>query len=192
MSPGGHFVTTALACAVAAATGSPALAVGVAVGGFFIDVDHAVDYVLFDRQRDLRPAIFLRYYQEGRAQRLVLALHSYELFTVLAGLAWWLQAPWLVGYLIGGLMHLALDIAFNGKLTPRSIWAFYSFVHRACHGFSARVLLGEPRRNPASRHFWVDFFRGSAPPPVVDSAAKSCESSWSKTNRSSAMSSTTR
>lgn len=148
--------------------------------------------MLFDRQRDLRPAVFLRYYLEGRAQRLVLVLHSYELFTVLAGLAWWLEAPWLVGYLIGGLLHLALDIAFNGKLTPRNIWAFYSFVHRARHGFTARVLLGEPRLQSASRPFWVDFFRGSMPPPVVDSAAKSCESSWSKTNRSSAMSSTTR
>ena len=61
MSPGGHLVTTALACAaVYAGTESVALTAGLAAGGFLIDVDHAVDYVLFERQRDLRPGSFLR------------------------------------------------------------------------------------------------------------------------------------
>ncbi len=193
MSPGGHFITTAVACGVLGlTTGSTALAAGVAVGGFLIDVDHAVDYALFERQRDLRPATFLRYYVEERAQHLVLALHSYELFAVLTALAWWFEAPGLVGYLLGGSMHLALDIAFNGKLTPRNIWAFYSFVHRARHGFSARALLGETTRVSATRRFWVDFFRGGTLPPVVDSPPTPCESSWSKTSRSSEISSTTR
>jgi hypothetical protein len=164
MSPGGHLVTTALACAAAAATGSAALAVGVAVGGFLIDVDHAVDYALFERQRDWRPAAFLRYYVEGRARRAVLALHSYELFAALAVLAWWIPAPALRGYLLGGLMHLGLDIAFNGQLTPRNIWAFYSFTHRARHGFSSRALLGQTPPAPRRRaRFWADFFRGGAP-----------------------------
>jgi hypothetical protein len=193
MSPGGHLLTTAVAGGVlGATTGSPALAAGVALGGFFIDVDHAVDYVLFDGQRDLRPATFLRYYLEGRGRRLVLVLHSYELFLMLAGLAWWLEAPVLVGYLLGGLMHLALDIAFNGQLTPRSIWAFYSFAHRARHRFSGAALLGVGTRAPSSRHFWVDFFQGGALPHVLDSRPTPCESSWSKTSRSSETSSTTR
>jgi hypothetical protein len=56
-------VTTLAACAATAtATGSVPLTLGVAAGGFLIDVDHALDYVLFDGQRDLRPASFLRYY----------------------------------------------------------------------------------------------------------------------------------
>ena len=84
MSPGGHLVTTLAACgATAVVTGSLTLTVGVAAGGFLIDVDHAVDYVFFDRQRDLRPGAFLRYYLEGRVQRAVLVLHSYELFALL-------------------------------------------------------------------------------------------------------------
>jgi hypothetical protein len=175
MSPGGHLVTTAAACAVTAAvTGSLALTAGVAAGGFLIDVDHAVDYVLFERQRDLRPGSFLRYYVEGRFRRTVLALHSYELFALLAAVAWWRDLPWLWAYLAGGTLHLALDIAFNGKQTPFSIWAFYSFAYRACHRFEAIALLGLTERRPASPHFWSAFFAGTPPPPaaVPDNGAR--------------------
>ena len=150
-------MTTLAACAATAtATGSVPLTLGVAAGGFLIDVDHALDYVLFDGQRDLRPASFLRYYVEGRVQRVVLALHSYELFVVLGGLAWWLNSLPLWGYLMGALMHLALDIAFNGEYMPTSITAFYSFAYRAANGFDARRLLGGPR--VTADGFWSSFF----------------------------------
>jgi hypothetical protein len=76
MSPGGHLVTTAVACAaVNAGTGSAALIVGLAVGGFLIDVDHIPDNLVFERQRDLCPSVFLKYYREGRVRRVVLPLH---------------------------------------------------------------------------------------------------------------------
>jgi hypothetical protein len=167
MSPGGHLVTTVAACAAALALtrtlpagDALALAGGIAAGGFFIDVDHAVDYVLFERQRDLRPGAFLRYYLEGRMRRVVLVLHSYELFAILAALAWWLESLPLTGYLLGALMHLALDIVFNGEQTPRSIGAFYSFAYRARHAFDAQALFGnEPRAVP--RGFWAAFFVGA-------------------------------
>ena len=97
-------------------SGSLPLATAVALGGFFIDVDHAVDYVLFNRQWDLRPAVFLRYYLEARPERVVLVLHSWELFALLAAIAWWTGCPLLWGYLGGSSMHLLLDIAFNGSL----------------------------------------------------------------------------
>jgi hypothetical protein len=96
MSPGGHAATTAVASAATAfLSGSLPLAAAVALGGFFIDVDHAVDYWLFNRQRDLRPTAFLRYYLEGRAERVVLALHSWELFALLAAIGWWTGWPLL-------------------------------------------------------------------------------------------------
>lgn len=162
MSPGGHLVTTAAACAVTVAvTGSWPLAAAVAAGGFFIDVDHAVDYVLFERARDLRPSAFLRYYVEGRVRRMVLVLHSYELFALLGALAWLTESPWIGGYLAGALMHLALDIMFNGRLTPRSIAAFYSFGYRLAHRFDARALLGDTDLTPAPARFWSAFFVGS-------------------------------
>ncbi len=157
VSPGGHLLTTAAACATAAAlTGSLPLTAGIALGGFLIDVDHALDYVLVERQVDLRPAAFLRYYMEHRARRAVLVLHSYELFALLIALAWWLDTPLLWGYLLGGLMHLGLDIRFNGE-SPRSIGAFYSFAYRLAHRFDARVLLGDGL--PAvPQTFWAAFF----------------------------------
>lgn len=162
VSPGGHLVTTAIACATAAAiTGDAVLTAAVAVGGFLIDADHAVDYVVFERQRDLRPGSFLRYYLEGRTRRVVLALHSYEVFALIAVAAWWTHASWLWGYLLGGLMHLTLDLIFNGELTPRSIVPFYSFVYRLAHRFDARAMLGETKVAPPPRQFWAAFFQGA-------------------------------
>jgi hypothetical protein len=173
MSPGGHLVTTIAACAATAyATGSAPLTAAVAAGGFLIDVDHAIDYVLFEGRRDLRPQAFLRYFIEGRMRWAVLILHSYELFALLGALAWWTQAPLISAYLLGALMHLALDIVFNGRVTPRSIVAFYSFAYRLSHRFDARVLLGiTPRRD--RRRFWAEFFGGArelSPLPIERAA----------------------
>ncbi|HEV8472498.1 MAG TPA: hypothetical protein VGR82_06965 [Methylomirabilota bacterium] len=164
MSPGGHLATTAAACAgVAALTGSWTLTAAVAAGGVLIDVDHAIDYVVFDGQRRLTPDAFLRYYLEGRMRRAVLVLHSYELFVVLGALAWWTQSLWVWGYVWGALMHLALDLCFNGEVTPRSISAFYSFGYRLAHRFDARQLLGDTATvAPAS--FWAAFFAGARRP----------------------------
>ncbi len=159
MSPGGHLLTTAAACASAAmVTGSPAMTVGIALGGFFIDVDHAVDYVLFEGQRDLRPAAFLRYYMEGQARRAVLALHSYELLTVLACLAWWFDLTLLAGYVFGAVIHLGLDIRYNGEFTPRSITAFYSLGYRLAHRFDSQTLLAYSSPPVPWAGFWATFF----------------------------------
>ena len=162
MSPGGHAVATVVASAATAyLSGSLPLATAVALGGFFIDVDHAVDYVFFNRQRDLRPASFLRYYVEGRVERVVLALHSWELFALLAAIAWWTGWPLVWGYLGGAAMHLLLDIAFNGEFVPTNIVAFYSFAYRAAHGFDGAVLLGHQERIVPVK-FWSAFFKGAS------------------------------
>jgi hypothetical protein len=168
VSPGGHLLTTLAACAGSAVLArdlpladSLALTAGILAGGFLIDVDHAVDYVLFERQRDLRPSAFLRYYLEGHVKRVVLALHSYEVFALLGLLAWHLDALALWGYLVGGLMHLALDIVFNGEMTPRSIGAFYCFTYRLAHRFDAVALTGPRERFAASGPFWSAFFAGA-------------------------------
>ena len=164
--------TVAVCAASAAATHSWPLVLGLAAGGFWIDVDHAIDYVVVERQRDLRPGAFLRYYLEGRVRRTVLVLHSWELLAALVVLAWTTASPWLLGYVGGALMHLALDLAFNGEFTPRSILAFYSFTYRAAHRFDAQRLLGAgPPRQVASA-FWAAFFGGAEPrTAVLDSPA---------------------
>jgi hypothetical protein len=178
MSPGGHLATTAVACAATAyATGSPTLTAAVAAGGFFIDVDHAVDYVLFEGQLDLRPGAFLRHYVEGRVRRAVLMLHSYELFGLLTAIAWWTSAPLLSAYLVGALLHLALDIIFNARITPYSIASFYSFGYRLAHRFDAVALLGITEPRAVGRGFWRAFFEGAAPltrltPPAHHNGAR--------------------
>ena len=162
MSPGGHAATTVVASAATVyLSGSLWLASAVALGGFVIDVDHAVDYVLFNRQRDLRPAAFLRYYLEARPARLVLVLHSWEVFALLAALAWWAGWPLLWGYLGGAAMHLLLDIVFNGALLPTNIVAFYSFAYRAAHGFNGPALHG-PIDRVVPVKFWSAFFKGAS------------------------------
>ena len=174
MSPGGHLVTTAAACAITAyATGSGAITAAVAAGGFAIDVDHAVDYLLFDRQRDLSPLAFLDYYLAGRMRYVVLMLHSYELFAALLALVWWTGSPLLSGYLMGALLHLALDIGFNGRIIPYSITAFYSFGYRLAHGFDARALLGIAEPRPVSARFWRAFFE--IPAPLTPAAARNLD-----------------
>jgi hypothetical protein len=162
MSPGGHLITTAAACAASMAyTGSLELTAVIAAGGFLIDLDHAVDYVLFERQRDLRPGAFMRYYLDGRIRHAVLVLHSYELFGLLGLLAWWTDALPLWGYLLGALMHLGLDVSFNGKYSPYSIAAFYSFSYRMAHGFRAEELLGRTTELRVPGQFWTAFFTGA-------------------------------
>ena len=167
MSPGGHLLTTVAACAASVTLSrdlplgdTVALVGGLFTGGFLIDVDHAVDYVFVERQRDLTPGAFLRYYTEGRLRRAVLALHSYELFAVLVAAALWLNWLPLTGYVVGALIHLALDLMFNGELTPYSIAAFYSFTYRAAHRFDAVALLGPSTLKPTTG-FWSAFFVGA-------------------------------
>ncbi|MBI2527778.1 MAG: hypothetical protein HYV93_17565 [Candidatus Rokubacteria bacterium] len=162
MSPGGHLVTTALACgAVHALTGSAALTAGLAAGGFLIDVDHVADYVLVEGRRDLRPSAFLEYYLGGEARRVVLALHSYELLAVLALLAWVTNSELAWGYVLGMLLHLPLDIMFNGKLVSRSLVPFYSLAYRWRAEFLAPRLVGGLAIVPGSNRFWEAFFQGA-------------------------------
>ncbi len=177
MSPGGHAVTTVLASTVAAlSTRSAPLAAGVAAGGFLIDLDHVVDYVLFNHRTDLRPSALLRYYLEGRVHRVVLMLHSYELFALLIALAAWTGWGLLWGYVTGGLMHLLLDMIFNGELLPNNVLAFYSFAYRAARRFRGSALHGDVRREPLPSGFWRAFFkgavrRGTPPAPGIGRSA---------------------
>lgn len=131
-------------------------------------MDHVVDYVLFERQRDLRPGSFLRYYLGGKVQRVVLVLHSYELLVLLAAIAWLTNVEWLWGWVFGMLLHLPLDIVFNGKFASGGLVHFYSFTVRARAAFRADRFMDRPSLAVPGEKFWVSFFRGGrvagAPP----------------------------
>src|SRR5262245_10189736 len=170
MSPGGHLVTTAVTCgAVYALTGSAAFTAGVAAGGFLIDVDHVLDYVVIEGQRDLTPAAFLRYYSEQRMRRVALVLHSYELVALLAMLAYLANSTPLWGYVLGALLHLPLDIVFNGRMLSRNLVPFYSLVYRWRVRFRAERLLGLAIQRQAGgfwQNFFLEFFPRNAPAGV--------------------------
>src|SRR5262245_41267828 len=116
MMPGGHLATAlGLGAAAYAATGSVEGAAGCFAGGFLIDVDHYLDYLLFEKQwRRPGPLSFLRYYFSYSPRKLVLPLHSAELMTVLLAVILFHPWPLLVGYWIGAAMHLIFDILING------------------------------------------------------------------------------
>src|SRR5437867_3644937 len=121
MMPGGHLATAlALSGAAYAASGSLEAAAGCFAGGFLIDVDHYLDYLVFEKQwRRPGPLSFLRYYFTNSPRKCVLPLHSMELMGILLAVLVvdpWLQ-PWplLAGYWMGAAMHLTFDILINGE-----------------------------------------------------------------------------
>jgi hypothetical protein len=143
MMPGGHLATSlALAAATYQITGSPEAAAGCVAGGFLIDVDHYLDYLVFEGQwRRPSPVSFLRYYFTNRPRKLVLPLHSFELMTLLFGFI--LGHPWplLVGYWVGAAMHLTFDVLVNGEHELRRAVAFYFFGYRVYNRFLADNLM---------------------------------------------------
>ena len=90
---------------------------------------------------------FLDYYLECKLKRAILILHSYELMAMLWILAALTQTRFLIGYLGGAMMHLPLDIYFNGQHTLREPFYFYSFLYRRSKGFLASRMINAPSQN---------------------------------------------
>jgi hypothetical protein len=174
MMPGGHLATAAALGGVAyAATGSLETAAGCFAGGFLIDVDHYLDYLVFEKQwRRPSPVDFLRYYFKYSPRKLVLPLHSAEFMTVLLGLI--LVHPWplLVGYWIGALMHLIFDVLVNGDNALKRPVLFYFFSYRASYRFAAEHLLEVSVSAAAGQNPIREFFRWR---PVEDDEKQSSQ-----------------
>ena len=143
MRPGEHFTTAvALSGVGLAVTGSAELAAGCFAGAFFIDLDHALDGLRVPGPRRWpRPGQLLGCSLGPRERRLVLPLHSLELVAALVVLSMLWAPPALIGAILGGLLHLALDIVTNGERRLRRPLLFYSLAYRARLGFSPDRLL---------------------------------------------------
>ena len=139
MMPGGHLATAlALSVTAYAATGSIGVAAGCFAGGFLIDFDHDLDYLVFEKQwRRPSPLQFLEYYFNYSPRRFVLPLHSFELMTLLFVAILWHPIPILVGYWFGAAMHLTFDVLVNGEYALRRTVLFYVFAYRASQRFAA-------------------------------------------------------
>src|SRR5258705_12567221 len=143
MMPGGHLATAlALGATTYAATGSVEATAGCVAGGFFIDIDHYLDYVVFEKQwRNAGPLSFLKYYFSYSPRRFVLPLHSLELMTLLFAFILLFPVPVLVGYWFGAAMHLTFDMLVNGEYALKRVFFFYFFTYRASRGFAAARLM---------------------------------------------------
>ena len=161
MMPGGHLATSlALSSVTYYMTGSAEAAAGSFTGGFLIDVDHYLDYIVFEKQwRRPGPVSFLRYYFMNRPRKLVLPLHSAELMTVLFAVIVAHPWPMLVGYWVGAAMHLMFDVLVNGEHALKRAVCFYVFSYRAYHRFAADNLIQDASVSPEAGSRPVrDFF----------------------------------
>ncbi len=178
--PGGHLATAlTLSATTYYATGSKEAAAGAFAGGFLIDVDHYLDYILFEKQwRRPGPVSFLRYYFTNRPRKLVLPLHSLELMTLLLGLIFIHPVPILVGYWSGAAMHLIFDVLVNGEVGLKRPFCFYILSYRVSHRFAAAELLND-RVVPAEagsrpvKDFFLRWLPRKEEPEVLKSAPAS-------------------
>ena len=160
MMPGGHLITSlALSGAAYGSSGSTEVAAGCFLGGFLIDVDHYLDYLVFEGQwRKPSPLRFLSYYFRNSPRRLVLPLHSVELMTALLLIIIIYPIPLLIGYWVGALMHLVFDVLVNGDYALRRPMLFYVFSYRASLRFAADKLLDVDTPPAAGRTPIREFF----------------------------------
>ncbi len=179
MMPGGHLATSiALGGVTYAATGSVEAVTGCFLGGFLIDVDHYVDYLVFEKQwRRPGPVNFLRYYFTAKPRRVVLPLHSVELMAFLFAVLFFHPWPLLVGYWFGAAMHLTFDILVNGEYAIKRAIPFYFFSYRASYRFATEELM-EPvtLSREAGKRPILEFFRWQ---PLVERSPKTEKVSFS-------------
>lgn len=125
----------------AAAGGSMAAAVAAGLSSVLMDLDHVSDYVLYNRGwGGVRH--FFASCEEGRLDRLYLALHAFEwvvLLWVLVGTG--VASRWVVGLAVGMAGHLLLDWAGNRHIVRPS---FYWLWFRARHRFDGNALYLAP------------------------------------------------
>ena len=161
MMPGGHLATSVALGGVAyASSGSLPAAIGCFTGGFLIDFDHYLDYLVFEKQwRRPGPVSFLSYYFSFSPKKLVLPLHSAEFMTALFVVMLVYPSPLLIGYWIGALMHLIFDVLVNGDYALKRPVLFYFFSYRALKRFEAPKLLDVRPQSTDGRTPILEFFR---------------------------------
>ena len=134
MKPSVHVYSSALlTAAVYAYSRSVPEAASCLVSGVLIDLDHVVDFYLFSEER-FTLLNFFSWCNDTRWQRIVLVLHSYELFGLLCVVSYYLDSAVLRGILWGAGLHLLLDQIGNTRTYGLSPW-FYLMGYRFAKGF---------------------------------------------------------
>ncbi len=137
MRPVHHVAVTAAAGApVYLVTGSAQLTAIFAAASVLIDLDHLIDFVLWDK-RPLDPRRFLKEGVPRTWTKLIYLLHGYEWIALMSLVSWKSANPHLWALTLGWMSHLLIDELGNrlpSKKT-RIFPLFYFFTFRLFHGF---------------------------------------------------------
>jgi hypothetical protein len=120
--------------------------IGTMLGGFFIDADHVVDQLwsIYEEAPHNRKSSALapqekgfrgwlaHYIRRRKLVRMPLIFHSYELIIVLTALTIYLRTPFLIGLLVGYVLHISLDLYRHHNEFRSSL--FYSLLYRLAKG----------------------------------------------------------
>jgi len=134
MRPEAHlFVSAALSSVFYLLTGSVEGAVAVFVGGFFIDLDHFLDFWIYKRRITYTSEFFSHY--SLKMGKMYVLLHSVELLWLLCFAQVVTGSTALLGFCVGMTVHLVMDMLGNGK-NPM----MYFMSYRIMNGFRIELL----------------------------------------------------
>ena len=115
--------------------GSWQISVTVFLSGIFIDLDHILDYFLYEKKIKLDIKDFFYKCEALILNKVYLLLHSYELIIILAILAYFTNDYIVLGLLIGFGTHIMLDLVAN-----KVHFLGYSFIFRLINKFNSKKI----------------------------------------------------
>ena len=115
--------------------GSWQISVTVFLSGIFIDLDHILDYFLYEKKIKLDIKDFFYKCEALILNKVYLLLHSYELIIILAILAYFTNDYIVLGLLVGFGTHIMLDLAAN-----KVHFLGYSFIFRLINKFNSKKI----------------------------------------------------
>src|SRR3989338_3756884 len=115
--------------------GSWQISVTVFLSGIFIDLDHILDYFLYEKKIKLDIKDFFYKCEALILNKVYLLLHSYELIIILAILAYFTNNYIVLGLLIGFGTHIMLDLSAN-----KVHFLGYSFIFRLINRFNSKKI----------------------------------------------------
>lgn len=133
MNGGAHLGVSAAGGAVLGlAAGSAEIGASFFLTGWLIDLDHIPDFVkTWGWREGLRRLISLK---ERHPRSVYLPLPAYEWVPPLCLTAWWYPSnPWLLGAVLGYLLHLLIDQVNNAPRQP-SYFLLYRLLKEFSHG----------------------------------------------------------
>jgi hypothetical protein len=135
-------VSTIAGSALYNLTGSKQMALSLFLSGVFIDLDHVFDFLVLSNKK-FTLNNFFSWFNDRKWERVFVMLHSYELFLILASIAYFARSDIVLGLLMGSGIHLIMDLIENMRVEKDfqlSRW-FYFLSFRYASNFEKRRML---------------------------------------------------